>query len=454
MCGIVGIGRFTTGGLYGNEVTVFRDLLIADMVRGMDGTGIIRVDRSGNALWRKVKGTPVDLFRTKGTAAWFSKSAPDCDRLLIGHNRFATSTNKDNDNAHPFQTGDITLVHNGNFTNIKELLPEATYPVDSEGLCAAISAMGAQKTFEKATGAFSVVFYDAKDKTLNFYRNYQRPMFITWDQTNKVVIFASEKKMVEWALDRNNLFDIKELPHELPVYQWRRFTIDGEQLEDVEIKPDYTKIVFPTVDGTDTAMAIATYGDGDLVDGVTGDWIEDTLATQTMRDELEQSRKLKKDKESHSTWGTAARRTSDTSNMERPEELFGYKRGGKITWTATEKRRTSDKQDQWRVSGCLLNWGNVDVVCHVKGESSAETLCDAHWVEGIVRAMERPKIGFSGTARIIVSDPIPHWGSDDMKKDAATTVAPTATSTAVVTRDTSVIEAIVNQVFPKKRNLH
>jgi len=50
MCGIVGLADFSNNGVGYQEWGIFQQLLIADSARGMDGTGIIKVHKTGAVL--------------------------------------------------------------------------------------------------------------------------------------------------------------------------------------------------------------------------------------------------------------------------------------------------------------------------------------------------------------------------------------------------------------------
>jgi len=120
MCGIVGVGCFTEGGLWFNQESIFKQLLIADSLRGIDGAGIVRVSKQGIVDWRKIKGNGFDLLRANGVDEWLGKATTASDKILVGHNRYASVGNKTTSNAHPFEHDHITLVHNGFVSNLSE----------------------------------------------------------------------------------------------------------------------------------------------------------------------------------------------------------------------------------------------------------------------------------------------------------------------------------------------
>ncbi|HRN90132.1 MAG TPA: glutamine--fructose-6-phosphate transaminase (isomerizing) [Candidatus Saccharibacteria bacterium] len=107
MCGIVGyIGDklaqpYLIGGLHRLEY------------RGYDSAGIVTLG-----------GNKPKLYRAKGKVAELEEminNSPSKARVGIGHTRWATHGKPSEANAHPQQSGDIYLVHNGIIENYKEL---------------------------------------------------------------------------------------------------------------------------------------------------------------------------------------------------------------------------------------------------------------------------------------------------------------------------------------------
>ncbi|CAN5371611.1 glutamine--fructose-6-phosphate transaminase (isomerizing) [soil metagenome] len=110
MCGIVGyVGQknaqdYLIGGLHRLEY------------RGYDSAGIVTID-DGKAT----------LFRAKGKVAELDKITSEnssVGTIGIGHTRWATHGEPSETNAHPQQSGDIYLVHNGIIENYRELKAE------------------------------------------------------------------------------------------------------------------------------------------------------------------------------------------------------------------------------------------------------------------------------------------------------------------------------------------
>lgn len=239
MCGIVGIGSYAGSAISMYERDAFMDMLVADSARGVHGTGIFRINPKGGKVdWAKAYGTPFDLFRSEGFHEGFWETTTSLYiRWLVGHNRYATTGAKDTASAHPFEVGNITLIHNGTLRtfNLPEF-KEKEYKVDSHAVCAAINRIGIKETLKGFTGAYVLVYYDKKAKTLNLIRNWERPLYIGTCKKDKVVAFASEEHLLTWACERNRIYldKIEELPEGM-LYS---YGLD-------EIKPKIQQLVEP-----------------------------------------------------------------------------------------------------------------------------------------------------------------------------------------------------------------
>ena len=154
---------------------------------------------NGDVLVSKAVGTPYDLFPLKLTERIFAAN----NRLLIGHNRYATQGGVTKKNAHPFEFDHVVGVHNGTL-KARYGLKHNNYAVDSEQLYANIDEDGEKVVIPKVEGAYALVWYDKENEQLKVIRNKERPLHYAFSACGKKVFFASEAWMLGVALNRNN----------------------------------------------------------------------------------------------------------------------------------------------------------------------------------------------------------------------------------------------------------
>lgn len=196
MCGIV----VTAGLLTGETDRHLKDLLIVDSLRGQDSTGIAAIDPENNTTVVKTLGNPFNLFDSKS----YDKVVQKLNRAVIGHNRFATQGAVNKRNAHPFEFDTLVGVHNGTLHNKHQLLDSAQFQVDSENLYHHMEQKGIDSLMSTMRGAWSLVWWDKGEETLNFLRNKERPMWIVWNESETVLMAASEAPMLDLILNRSN----------------------------------------------------------------------------------------------------------------------------------------------------------------------------------------------------------------------------------------------------------
>lgn len=256
MCGIVGIA----GHLEHKDEATTKRLITYDYFRGPDSTGFAAVRATGEVKLAKLASHPFDLFdlgKFKEALSGYQST------VFLGHNRLATKGAISSFNAHPFEFEHIVGCHNGtlDYSAVQTLEKELgeKFPVDSQALIAAIARMGLKATIEMISGAWSIVYYDGHDGTINFLRNDQRPMHYGYTKDFKKVLWASDWWMMEMAArhsqgyemyvdkDKHSYFETEADVH----YRW--------SLE--ELRSGSSKVPKPKVKkikGKDTAVSGGT----------------------------------------------------------------------------------------------------------------------------------------------------------------------------------------------------
>lgn len=199
MCGIVLAG----GNLGSSDLEIFNQLLYCDVFRGQHSTGVFCKRLNEDKVLFEKSALPSYAFLLQEDYKKMSTGLTNyvvAPAWMVGHNRHATKGAVNDQNAHPFQHGNITLVHNGTLVN-QSLLPDSTkFVVDSENICYSIDKIGAGETIQKLDGAFTLVWHDASDDTLHIIRNDERPFHLA--RVGTEWFGASEEDMLMWILKR------------------------------------------------------------------------------------------------------------------------------------------------------------------------------------------------------------------------------------------------------------
>lgn len=237
MCGIVGFintsNVFYKEADYQRLLKIMERMLLIDVVRGKDSTGLACVKSDGEVLAHKKAMGAFDFLDLNSTNALLKIAKY---KAIIGHNRSATAGKVVTSNSHPFQHGDITLVHNGTLRNFGGDF--SIFPTDSEGICYAMSKNGVKDTLEKLTGSYALVWHDKSDNSINFARNSERPMsFLRLDEN--ILLFASEEWIMSGGISPSPV-DYSIIPEgefeTLPVGKWVKYFMDGSKAKVTDFK--------------------------------------------------------------------------------------------------------------------------------------------------------------------------------------------------------------------------
>ena len=227
MCGNVGI--FNPKGITPNQQDLFEQMLWMDSIRGYHSTGVIAVSDEGEKYSVIKDAVDGALFvQTKQWAEFLKEHKKP--KVLIGHNRWATQGKVNRKNSHPFSFGNISGVHNGTLTHQYGLPDHEKFDVDSENIYWSFYKKGVEWTLERLDGAFALVWYDSKEKALNFVRNDERPLHIA-ELNDGTIIWGSEKGMLEWLTGRTNKVSSIKTIENLKDGVWRKFHLSGGMLD-------------------------------------------------------------------------------------------------------------------------------------------------------------------------------------------------------------------------------
>lgn len=257
MCGLVGLASFAKRGIIMQEFDVFRQLLVAGSLRGTHGTGILAVGDTGKAFAIRAPYDPYSMMYHKDFGSFETFVQKNDVRFLAGHNRFATRGKAIIKNTHPFHHDHIYLMHNGTLDATTKLPKFNSFEVDSDALCHGIAKLGLLGAIAVTTGAWALVFYDRKKRTLNFARNSERPLYIGTNYMKDFWMWGSEVEMLRWICARNK---IPAMTFEaLPIREWWEIPIDDSKVEK-------TPIPFPNYSGTSYSGKGYYFPHGNLID--------------------------------------------------------------------------------------------------------------------------------------------------------------------------------------------
>ena len=347
MCGLVCImsKQANTGFLY-KDKTIFLQMLISDMFRGMDSTGMFAVNKHGNLKMVKDASPAPYFINKKETNTYLNDMVQDY-HLIVGHNRKATMGGIDSSTAHPFIEGNICLVHNGTLQNHYKL---ATRTVDSNAVAAHINEHGYKSLLRNIEGAYALIWYNAAEKTVYFTRNVERPLHLV--ETNERIYLASEPKMLDWILDRNDIG--KYTIQNVPTDKVFKFSLETRKLE-AESKPKKAEPVKNKLHQSNQSQSSRTQqmssGFGSLALAYSSERKQDTNTTTT----------------------------THKANIET------YKSGERISWKLNnwEPRQGSTKLEGETTDG-FRTPVTIFLDSNLFDNAAIDKLTDAEWLTGII----------------------------------------------------------------------
>lgn len=228
MCGIIGVINGSTK-VKSKLGAIFDDMLWADQIRGTDGGGVFWFD-SRDHKYDVVKNESLsEVFATqryKTALNWIEKMP-----FMIGHNRAATRGSKSSENNHPFDEGNVVLVHNGTMSHIPKEFDDGTQ-VDSHAIAKMLHKASPEEFTKKSFGAYALVWFDKVTHKLNLLRNSQRPLHLVY--FDDFALISSEAMLAAWCASRNGhgykrIEEVKE--HQL--YQFTPFNMNAPEITDL-----------------------------------------------------------------------------------------------------------------------------------------------------------------------------------------------------------------------------
>jgi hypothetical protein len=200
MCGIAG-AMSTNLGM--SDLGYVRQLMVLSVLRGWDGSGAF-------AVYPHHKKLRIEMHKSELCAAELACSPKfgkmvDANnaKIVCSHSRAPTRGGTDLEAIHPHRVGSLTGVHNGTmFTVMNKTIPDKDS--DSLAVFQAIFEHGVEEFIKNSRGAYSLVWTNAAEGTLNFLRNDQRPMVfarIGNGDFAHTMYWSSERSMLEYVLN-------------------------------------------------------------------------------------------------------------------------------------------------------------------------------------------------------------------------------------------------------------
>jgi predicted glutamine amidotransferase len=198
MCGLIGYSGKKEQ-LF--DIAKIKFLMYANSTRGMDSTGMYNDGKVDKSIYS------VDIFLEN------SKLIPN--KLFLGHTRKRSVGSITRNTAHPFEFGSIIGAHNGTLSNHAELarlvlkLKHNEWDTDSQILIQLISKYKDLSFMKDLTGAAAIIWIDTRDGTLNFWRNYERPLWYAYDFSGNMYVSSIKESFDGINIKSDTVTDVE-----------------------------------------------------------------------------------------------------------------------------------------------------------------------------------------------------------------------------------------------------
>lgn len=210
-CGLFGLA---SNFLSEYELDFLKPMSHLSSLRGVDSTGLCTITKTGKKkpyashVIRALQ-MPAPFIYGQGVNNFFGEHKNKIAVVMV-HNRHATLGAVNKDNIHPFRAGPLVGMHNGTVSGI---IPKGSSQTDSQTIYEIMAAEGLEATLDKIKhGAYTLIWANTEEQTLNFIRNSQRPLYFM--KRYGTLMWMSEKWMLEILKDKTNAngVTIEELP--------------------------------------------------------------------------------------------------------------------------------------------------------------------------------------------------------------------------------------------------
>lgn len=236
MCGLAGL---LSEPLSGQEIDAFKDLMVFSTVRGWEGAGVATMRSGKNTNHARVwKGTSTGAYLVMQDA--FKDVVKNPLKLIMGHTRWPTRGENKVEFCHPFREGHIVGMHNGTMHKINKQYP-SYQESDSNFLFREVAKAGIEPVIKDSSGAYAIIWVDENQRTLNFLRNHDRPLFFAFHKTYNTVMWASEPGFLHAVIGRRWHGSTDWSIEMLPVNTLRSFhlkEVKAKEFTDIELKPE------------------------------------------------------------------------------------------------------------------------------------------------------------------------------------------------------------------------